>query len=268
MSVVYSPGVVLDGGNINANNPIILYDNMVTLANVSADEAAADYPVSNLGNPTTFLGWRGTTTAEQLVTIANGEDRFADTIGIARHNFGSAQIQISVEGNTGLGWSEIVAPALLSSNGPRIFRFAKDVYTGLRLRLKSGTAAPRLNVLFVGEALIIPHRLYVPHTPITLGRMRKVVNGRSESGNFMGRVVTGGQSSTGVALKNLEPEWYRRKFDPFVRAAETGTFFFAWRPDRYKAEIGYAWLTSDPIPKNALSNGMMTVDLSLTGVIE
>lgn len=267
MSVVFSPGFALNEADFNVNNPIILYDNLATIANVTADGSAADYPVSNVANPDTLSEWCGSTTAEQLVTVTISVDRFADAIGIARHNFGTAQIQVSIEGNVGAGWSQIVAPVLFKDDAPKIFRFTKDVYTGLRLRLGAGSAVPRLAVLSVGELLRLPRRIYVGHTPITLGRQRKVINGMSESGNFLGRVVTGGQSSTAVSLKNLDPAWYRERFDPFVLACETLPFFFSWRPDRYPREIGYVWLSGDAIPKNQMSNGMMQVDLSITGVI-
>lgn len=267
MSVVVAPSVLMNERDFNVNSPIILYDNLVSASNVTADSADSNYPTTNLGNPATFLEWRSASTAEQLLTITNAEDRLCDTIGIARHNFGTAQIAVSVEGNNGSGYVTLTDPVMFADDAPKLFRFTKDVYVGLRLRLAAGTDEPRLAVLYAGEALILQRRIYVGHTPITLGRQRKVITGRSESGNYMGRIVTGGQSSSAVSLQNLDPGWYRSKFDPFVEAAEETPFFFSWRPATYPREIGFVWLTQDPIPKNQRANGMMQVDLQFTGII-
>jgi hypothetical protein len=160
-----------------------------------------------------------------------------------------------------------VQGVLLPDDGPTIFRFDPTSLSEVRLRLRPGNDVPTIAVAYTGRLLILQRRLYVGHTPIKYGRTVKVTNGRSESGNFLGRIVLGEQVGTSVALKNLTPGWYRSYLDPFVIAAKESPFFFAWRPGSYPYEVGYAWLTGDPQPTNQLSNGMMSVNLQMSGVV-
>ena len=88
----------------------------------------------------------------------------------------------------------------------------------------------------------------------------------SEQGNYLGRIVTGSQRASDVNFLHLDPAWYRTYFEPFARQAIETPFFWAWRPEAYPLESGYAWLTNDAVPSNQLGNGMMQVSLSMSGI--
>jgi hypothetical protein len=100
MSVVSSGSLVVadvsGGGVINANNPIIGYQSLVTASNISTN-AAAGFPAGNLANGSTNLRWRGLA-GEQFITMAPNTGKLVDYIGVARHNFASAQIPVSRRG--------------------------------------------------------------------------------------------------------------------------------------------------------------------------
>lgn len=267
--IVISSAVVLVSPTegINADSPVFGYVNLVTVSNVVAGTTASGYPASNVANPATFLEWRGADTTEQLFTVnlaGNTED--VDYVGIARHNFGSAQIAVSIEGDTGSGYTVVGAEVLPGDDTPLLFRIATASYIGLRVRMKSGGSAPRIAVVYAGKLLVCQRRFYVGHAPITLNRQSRITNGRSESGNFLGRIVLGEGVSTSVNLQNLDPAWYRANFDPFVKASKDCPFFFAWRPSTYPAEVGYCWATNEPKVTNQRANGMMQVDLQLAGI--
>ena len=154
-----------------------------------------------------------------------------------------------------------------SDDLPLIFRFAlQTAPTAVRLLLGTGNAIPQAAVLYVGQSLIFQRRVYVGHSPITMGRKTNVTNGMSESGNFLGRIKIGESRVTSVALKNLSPASYRLLMDPFIASATQYPFFFAWRPGTYPLETGFCWLTADAVPVNQLANGMMSVTLSLAGI--
>jgi hypothetical protein len=95
----------------------------------------------------------------------------------------------------------------------------------------------------------------------------KITNARSESGNFLGRIVINEMTETSVSMQNLTPDWYRSQLDPFIRASKETPFFFAWRPGDYPNEVGYAWITDDPQPSNQRSNGMMQIDFQMRGIV-
>lgn len=269
MPIVVSTALVIsdDLAEINANSPVIGYRNAVTMANIATTTQNADYPRTNLANPATHLLWKGTSTvADEYVTVTLDGATTADYVGIARHNFGTAGIECAVETYDGATWTEVAA-LLPADDSPILFRFDGDMYDGVRLRLSPGSAVPQMAVLYVGELLSLQRRIYVGHTPINYGIRNTVVVGRAEAGHYLGRVITGQHTETSVDLKNLTPSWYRTYLQPFVVAAQEAPFFFAWRPSSYPLEVGYAWLTSDPIPKNQLPNGMMQVQLDMSGIV-
>ncbi len=277
MSLVISGNLVLadsasGGGVINANNPVVGWMNQVTAGSVAASSEDPANPVTNIANPSTNLRWVGMPTSpptEDVITISLDGLADLDYLGIARHNFGSAGIAVALEylepDSSPESWVELAA-VLPATDSPIIFRFAKDQYVGLRLVLQPGTEAPYIGVVYAGELLVLQRRIYVGHTPITMGVSSKVVNGKSESGDFLGRIVLNEEVGTRVTQNNLTPAWVRTYLIPFLEAARKDPFFFAWRPSDYPAEVGYCWLTNDPQPENMLGNGMMKVDLSMKGI--
>jgi hypothetical protein len=253
---------------IDLNAPIFGYQSFVIAADVASDNEAAGYPITNVANVSTASFWRGDDMTEQYVTATINPAQNVDYVAVARHNFSTAGIAVSVETQEGLGdpWVEVIAASIPANNNALIFRFTEQAAFGVRLKLAAGSAAPEIAVLFVGKLLVSTQRIYVGHSPITLNRRVEVVSGMSESGNYLGRIITGSNLTTSVSLTHLEPDWYRDNFDPFVLAAQNTPFFFGWRPFSYPNEVGFAWLTSDPQPSNMLPNGMMQVSLEMSGV--
>ena len=99
------------------------------------------------------------------------------------------------------------------------------------------------------------------------GRKVKVTNGRAEAGSYLGRIITQEYTQTRVPLHWIAPAFYREYMQPFVLAARTAPFFFAWRPETYPREVGYGWLTADPVPVNESPHGLVGVTLDIEGVV-
>jgi hypothetical protein len=277
MSVVISGSLVLSdsvsgGGIINADNPLIGWRNLVTSSNVMATSAAADNPASNVANPSTALRWQGADASPAVadyLTFALDTAELVDYIGIARHNFYSAQIAVSVETldeGSPESWTEIIADVIPPNDGPLLFRFTPQAITSIRIRMQPGTAAPRAAVIYCGALLVLQRRIYVGHTPVNYGTQLRVANHRSINGDFLGRIVLSEKTGTNVDMQNLTPDWYRTYLEPFRVAAKELPFFFAWRPSSYPYEVGYVWTTNDPQPQNQLANGMMSFSMDLEGV--
>lgn len=188
-------------------------------------------------------------------------DEFRLSVGVARWTANFTPPVAEAE------WIQLIAPVLLPNDGPALFRFPQLAYEAVRLRMQAGTAAPTIAVVYAGALLVLQRRVYVGHTPINYGRSAKTVNARSESGNFLGRIVINQKTATKVDLKNLTAGWYRSYMEPFLLQAQENPFFFAWRPSTYPYEVGYCWLTNDPQPNNQRNNGMMSVDLELGGIV-
>ncbi|MGI9159853.1 MAG: hypothetical protein ACR2K1_08890 [Saprospiraceae bacterium] len=265
--IVFQSGLALvSGTDLNADSPVVGYANKVTTGNVAATTAQANYPATNLANPATHLFWKGNAATATEDLIISGLTGTSDYVGIAKHNFGTAGIVVTLAGSTDGSTYTTLATHTPTTDLPIMFLVAAAAYTNFRIRLTVGATKPQAAVVYCGEALRFQRRIYVGHTPITLGRRITKMIGRSQSGNYLGNVVIGEDRATSVALQNLTASWYRAYMDPFVVAAQTAPFFFAWRPTSYPSEIGYAWLGSDPVPSNQRANGMLQIDLQLVGV--
>jgi hypothetical protein len=268
MIVVSSSLVLAASGTEGANNPVIGYEQLATIANVSATSEDANNPVTNVCNPATNLGWVSDSTSTQYVTVNHNRVDDVDYVGIAEHNLGSTGCAVSIEAyTTADGWVEVVQAALLADDQPAIFRFTPASYEQVRLKLEPDGTEPAIAVVHVGKLLVLPREIYVGHTPITLGRSIQATNGRAERGKFLGRIITQESVSTAVSLPHLPKGWYRTHFQPFVEYAEAGAFFFAWRPQEFPNEVGYAWLTSDPRPVNSRPEGFVEVELNMSGIV-
>lgn len=263
------PEIATGGAVTNPNSPLIGYDNKVTTTNVAASSADADFPVTNVANPATFLKWKATSTAANTLTVSGLSGSTTNYVGIAAHNLGSKAIPVTIQGDSGAGFVTIVQATTLTDDQPTIFRFPSGVaYTSVRLSLGTGTDAAQIGVVYVGTLLALQRRIYVGHTPIKFGRSTKIVNGMSESGQYLGRIITGQSRESAFSLQNMTPGWYRKNFDPFLVAAKDTPFFWAWRPFSFPLEVGYCWLRNDPKVANQRSNGMMSITLELGGFFD
>ena len=256
----------------DANHPIIGYDNVVTVDTVTADQADTDYPATNLASPSTAELWKSGSTAAQKVTVLF-DAATVDYIGLARHNLGSGLCPVTIQGlppsgNAGTDgdWVELVAQQLLADDSPVIFRFTPGIYKGLRLKLVPASVQPQAAVLYCGALLVFERGVQVGFTPINYGRQPNVVNLRSQGGDFLGRIVLGGTLVTSATIIDLSPDWYRSTLDPFFAASATTPFFWAWSPQDYPAEVGFAWLTSDPMPVVSQLPGYINVALQMEGI--
>jgi hypothetical protein len=270
MSIVFSDSLVasVSDPQVDLNAPIFGYQSFVTAAGVASGNEAAGYPITNVANISTASFWRASATTLQYITVTVNPAQTIDYVGVARHNFATAGVAVSVETQIGSGdaWVEVIPASIPANNNALIFQFTSQSAFGVRLKLAASTSAPEIAVIFVGKLLISTQRIYVGHSPITLNRRVEVVSGMSESGNYLGRIITGSNLTTSVSLTHFKPDWYRDYFDPFVLAAQTTPFFFAWRPLQYPNETAFAWLTNDPTPSNMLPNGMMQISLEMSGV--
>jgi len=267
--IVISSSLVLSpvAESFSLNNPLFGYRNFVTAAGIVADTEEVDYPASNLANPLTHLQWRAEDDSAQYLTFTIAEIDEFDYLGIAGHNFGSAEIAVTLEQFVGGDWIELMPEQMPADDSPLLYRFSLESRAQVRIGLASGNAPARASVVNIGPLLISQRRLYVGHAPLKMSVTTDVISGMSEASDFLGRVVTGEYVGTSIDFKNLTPDWYRTNFDPFVRAAKTTPFFFAWRPQQYPDEVGYCWLTNNPKPVNQRNNGMMTVQLQVNGIV-
>lgn len=261
-------------GVITANNPRIGYKTFAVFGTLTADQEQAEHPVSNLANAATYSQWRAVTNDTQAIYIALPEAQTADYVAVYGHNWGSKATTVTVQYTlNGTDWLTAVGPTIPDSRDRVFFREFDPITADFwRVLLEPSGGAlddpPEASVLYLGEVLTIPRRIYVGHTPLPFGRNVELAVGVSTSGQFLGRIVESVGYETSVQLDFLTPDFIRNEFDPFVRAVLDRPFFWSWRPEQYDTEAGLAWFQGStvPRPQNSRENGWMSVSFDMQGV--
>lgn len=258
-----------------AGTPLIGYDNVVTAATVSSttEDSSGNFPITNTANPATHLMWKGgVNTGVEVVTITCSGTVTIDYVGIARHNLGSAQIPVTIYDASNSPRSVLVAETVLADDHPAIFRFTPGSYTSIQIEFDASYFAdgdvPQIAVIYVGQLLVLERgiKVDVAHVPMLYGRKTNVVNGMSESGNFLGRVVLSESRVSKAEFAHFTPDFYRNSVDPFLDAAQEAPFFWAWAPGDYPLETGFAWLTADAQPQVSPDTLRVALMLTMAGI--
>lgn len=280
--LVIAPNLVLSPADevLPDGVPLILWDNKVSRTNITATSADVDYPVTNLANPATNQEWRSVADATPLPTtididVAINSVDLVDAVGIARHNFGTNQIAVTilaVDNDLTPSETVLLGPQMPGNDEPLLFVFTERSFATLRIRLTCNDVQARAAVVYAGKLLRCERGFDAgsDFTPPRFARKTDAVNGMSHAGDFLGRIVTA-QAIEGATFnfRHFRASWYRTYFDPFVAAAQRDTpFFFAWSPDDYPAEVAYCWLTADPVPATSPQTGRKSVTLTMGGIVE
>lgn len=268
MGIVLAPSLIVSPpADFGPNRPVIGWHNLVTFTSVSADSEDTSHPVTNLGNSSTNLYWLSASTAVQYLTVELGAVDSIDYVALARHNFGSAGIIVSVEGRSaepGADWVELFPEFLPADDAPMLLRFAAANLLDVRVKLQPDGVEPRAAIFYAGKLLVMQKGVAVGHVPLPYGRQRSIIAGRSEGGEYLGRIETGGVKRSSVMFSVLTPDFYRDEIDAFVEAAPP--FFFAWAPQTYPDEVGFAWVTSDVVPTPTHAAGFISLTLEMEGL--
>lgn len=260
--MILNGNLVLSLQEIGENNGRLCYKNVVSFNNVSATSETMEGPVTNLANPSTAFYWQASSSADQTITITLDDSSPIDYVGIARHNLYAigAEIRIRFNGITVEDWQAA------SSAQALLLLFESGNPSTIQIDIRNAGEAPRIAVLYVGESIALQRKIYVGHTPITYGRNRTVLAPISQSGEYLGEIELNRTVSTTVSIQNLTASWYRETLDDFFAISPRVPCFWAWRPEKYPAEVSYCWVVGNPRPTNQRANGMMSVDWDFEGI--
>ena len=260
MAVVISNNMVLTTPIQSGNAGVIGYQNILNVNNVTATSSLATNPITNVANPATAYTWEATSASTQTITI-NTAGQEVDYIGIARHNLNQIGLTVSVKYN-GI---TIVPATSISDVQALLFLQNIAIPDTVEIIISGATVAPQIGVIYIGKSLRLERNIYVGHTPITYGRNRTSINGVSENGQYLGEIVVREMNMTQVSLQNLTPTWYRSMLDPFFKLSPRPPCFWAWRPETYPNEVGFAWIEGNPAMSNQRSNGMVSAIWNFKG---
>lgn len=258
----YELGFTLD-------HPIIGWKNLATAA--SASTADANFPASNMLNPATHLKWQAAAASSSIVLAFTVPLQDVDYIAIARHNLGSTAVPITITYQDNASPPNnftLFSNVTLTDDGPALFRFATiSNMAVISIGLNSPTTIPFIGVVYVGKLLVMPRKLYQGLTPINYGRTAKVTNGKSEAGQFLGRIVMQRFVQDAVPFSLIDPAYYLARIDPFLSLSKEQPFFIAYRPQSHPESVGYCHMTNDPMPVNEAPHGLIAMQMEMTGII-
>jgi hypothetical protein len=269
MVMIFSDSYVLSAQpDFNRTNPVLGWDNQITAAGTVADFEELNFPATEMANPSTNLFWRSTSLDEQYITFDLDDERTNNYIGIARHNFGSGGVVVSVEVQLfdESDWTQLIDGFVVADDNPIFIRFLDVAALRMRIKLTPLATIPEVAVVFIGTLLVIPMEIPAGHTPLIDGIVTNTTDGLSESGDYLGSIVLGQKLASTVSFQYLNSAWYRASMRPFIKNGRGTPFFFSGFPDSFPREAGYAWLTNDPRP-DFIDNEWVNITLAMGGII-
>lgn len=233
----------------------ILYNNKLNAAS-STDAAAALIP-------NTWERWESASGTMQA-TFQPATSVVINAVGIAAHNLATTGSSVVVEtAPTVAGtWTERDAITPIT-NKPILFLFENvDDCEDVRITITGGTDR-EIGVIYAGEAMVMQRALYGGHNPIDLSSVTEYQNNQSDTGQFLGRTIQRKGKRSTFSWRNIEPDWYRETFQPFVDSAKTTPFFIKWRPDRFSDEVAFGYTENDITPSNS-GGGIDLMNMSMS----
>ncbi len=240
------------------------YRSILTAANVSGTAGVTGFPLTAVVNPATYERYKPSALPATLSCDA-GAAVTVDYVGIAAHTLGSTASTAYLESSTdNVTWTTRLT--LAPTTDQTIMGLIDPVAARYwRLRV-TGTTAPTIGVVKIGEVLTMPRTIYGGHTPLTLARVTAVRPVLSETGQWLGATQERKGFKTSFAWKHLGAAWYRANFDQFVATnPRVSPFFIAWRPYSFPDEVGYCWANDDIAPSNSGTRDWMDVGMSVEG---
>lgn len=247
--------------------PLFGWHNLVTISNISADQETDGFQATNLANPQTNSLWKSGSTADQYVEVTLSGAEETDYVGVARHNWGSTRVRVSIEAilaEPGSDWEEVKGETYIGDDLPTMLLFDPNFYIGVRVKLQPESVAPQAAVLYVGKSMRMPTGIPPGHSPLLDALEVELSKPMSQNGEFIGDIVLSERLQSAVDFRLIDGDWYRTNMRPFLR--QRAPFFFAWSPEMHPRECVFAKLSNDPKPVINQATGEMDVTLGMIGI--
>lgn len=278
MPVLISQSLLLSSASTSnlydANSPRIGIENLTNQANIDGLNAGAlpSNPAWLTSLPSMNERWITDGTSNNYLWAANMQFADVDYIGIAGHR-GLINKQIEILYTDSSGLNVIYGPVLITDSSPIFINF--DNISPNYIIIKFITAENfsfEIANIYVGKSVALPRKIYVGHTPITLGYKTNRSFNVSDAGNFNGQTILSSSLESSVSMDNIPPDIMRNKTGTglnkkFIEPARTRPFFWAWRPSSYPDEVGYCSLMGDVQPPNSKPNGYMSMSFNMKGFV-
>lgn len=255
--------------------PVIAWKNLLTAdpgPEITHSDDADGHPFQNIGDWRDYTVWTSSESGDLFVKLdasgLEGQAMSADTLAIAGHNLSSAGVS-----GLALYYSDDDVdytpcfPALDPVDDRVIFKsFARQSRRYFRLVIPSGyTTPPRIGVLFIGEAMIIPNCPDAGFDPDS--QQAELAVEYSRTGRLLGVAERFRRREIKAAFKRLPASFISGEWSAFWNQHGTLPFFFAWDPEGRPGE-SYLVRLSSPGWEAPYDRAFRSLALTMTGLVE
>lgn len=243
-------------------------------ADVTVSTEVVGSPADAPLRPDTAEYWQATALPATW-QIDLGATRSVDYVGIAGHNIGSSAASCLIETSPGdlvgsppaFAWTTFAADVSPSDDSSLLYLDDAVSCRHVRITLAGSGVVPKLAVAYIGVALVMEREVTASGFKApTLSRQTELNNALSRGGQFLGQNIRRMGVASEVNFQNLDQDWYRTTFDPFVKHARRFPYFFAWWPEQYPLEIAYVWTDQDIAGTYMGLIDLMQVNWSMNGI--
>ena len=231
-------------------NPVILYNNKIKDATVTATSSATDYDVDYLKDNKTYTSWKATASGTNNIFVDFGASTSVTAWGIAVHNLDGADLTLYKSSDNSL-WFPVSSQFQVSGDSS-ILKLSGDTERYWKLEIVS-TVIPQIGVLYLGEYFTFD---YPPESPVIPNRETIIAQSEtSNAGHLLGTDVRYYSNTAQFAFKNITRTFYTTKLKVFwdLHARLLKGFFFAWDLTNRPDDVFYCKISEDSTIQEPLS---------------
>ena len=251
-------------------NPIILYDNSLGNGEITATDTGTGYDADNVFDLREYTYWVASSVGTKYLAVDAGGVVYADTLGIAGHNLGTATAIVSLESSVTGAWAgeevERVAGFIPLNDNILLKTFSAIYAQYWRLKIITSSIAAQIGVLSVGERLTFPSGPLAPTAPYT--ESIEAATEVSKAGNLLGVAIAYNPLAVKVKFRGLDYSWLWGDFKTFwdYHGKQLKPFFWSIDLDSFGAH--YLRLSSKQTFSTPLYMGLLRGDkttINMTG---
>ena len=244
------------------------YENLFLNGTLSATSEATGFEKENAIDWLTNDWWKPSAGGTYYITVDLGSADSADYLGIAGHNLGTESATVSVEyssDNFSGDINDAFTPVALTSDAVYVKSFSTQSARYWRLKVASTNAA-LIGQVSIGAQMAITEQPDVGFSPPNFSPDDKIINSKSEGGQFIGRSVVSLGVEFSIPFMFLDPAWVRTTWEDFTTHGKRYPFFYVWDLTNFPDEVVYCW-SEGSWPKAEYSHtNLMSVTLSVRGI--
>ena len=231
---------------------IIGYNNLVKSGTVTSSGDASGYEKENAKSWKTSTWWKADAAGVVYFYVDMGSAVDVDCWGMAGHNLADNAGTVLPEYSATGAWAgeELPLDTLQTPDNVTVFRKVTSVNARyFRYEVNSTTNASLIGNFFLGEYLQLERGMPRSFSPANLNSDRKIINNKSNSGAFLGRVVKYNGSKVRIEQKSISRAWIDASWKALADSIELYPFYFLWNDVDYPAEAAYCLVDRIRYPK-------------------